>query len=161
MRVNTPSAGLTGEAFYEEGRLLYTEEINAAIRAARAAGASEIVAMDCHGAGGDYSFNSLIPDLLDPGCEFVVQSQWTEYTAFLEAGCDAALFIGMHAVVAQRAKAVLRRSRQGPPACLNRSAQCAKCIRRAQLYSTQWRFRVTRYTSRVLAVELYKPYRWA
>ena len=29
--------------------------------------------MDCHGAGGDWSFNSLIPDALDPRCEFVVQ----------------------------------------------------------------------------------------
>ena len=29
--------------------------------------------MDCHGAGGDWSFNSLIPDLLDRRCEFVVQ----------------------------------------------------------------------------------------
>jgi D-amino peptidase len=53
--------------------------------------------MDCHGAGGDYSFNSLLPDLLDPGCEFVVQQEWTEYTDFLEHGCDAALFVGMHA----------------------------------------------------------------
>src|SRR5713101_6855332 len=26
-----------------------------------------------------------------------VQSLWTEYTGFLEAGCDAALFVGMHA----------------------------------------------------------------
>src|SRR5579884_317381 len=87
-----------GEVFYEEGRRLYTEEINAAVRGARAGGATEIVVMDCHGAGGDYSFNSLIPELLDPGCEFVVQSQWTEYTGFLESGCDAALFVGMHAM---------------------------------------------------------------
>jgi D-amino peptidase len=54
--------------------------------------------MDCHGAGGDYMFNSLLPDLLDPDCEFVVQSEWTEYTEFLEQGCDAALLVGMHAM---------------------------------------------------------------
>ena len=54
--------------------------------------------MDCHGAGGDYTFNSLLPDLLDADCEFVVQSAWTEYTEFLEQGCDAALFVGMHAM---------------------------------------------------------------
>ena len=54
--------------------------------------------MDCHDAGGDYTFNSLLPDLLDPDCEFVVQSEWTEYTEFLEQGCDAALFVGMHAM---------------------------------------------------------------
>ena len=54
--------------------------------------------MDCHGAGGDCSFNSLIPDALDARCEFVVQTRWTEYTAFLEQGCDAALFVGQHAM---------------------------------------------------------------
>jgi D-amino peptidase len=87
-----------GEKLYEEGRVLYTEEINAAVRGARTAGATEIVVMDCHGAGGPYDFNSLVPDLLDSGCEYVVQQEWTEYTAFLESGSDAALFIGMHAM---------------------------------------------------------------
>ena len=83
---------------YEEGRRLYTEEINAAVRGAKAAGATEIVVLDCHGAGEGYMFNSLIPDDLDPACEFVVQSEWTGYTASLEGGCDAALFVGMHAM---------------------------------------------------------------
>ena len=87
-----------GEKLYEEGRVLYTEEINAAVRGAKAAGATEIVVMDNHGAGGEYSFNSLVPDLLDPDCEYVVQQEWTEYTGFLEAGCDAALLVGMHAM---------------------------------------------------------------
>jgi D-amino peptidase len=87
-----------GEKLYDEGRVLYTQEINAAVRGAKAAGATEIVVMDCHGAGGAYSFNSLLPELLDPACEYVVQEEWTEYTGFLESGCDAALFIGMHAM---------------------------------------------------------------
>jgi D-amino peptidase len=87
-----------GEPMYEEGRRLYTEEINAAVRGARAAGATEIVVMDCHGAGKGWNFNSLIPDQLDRGCEYVVQDEWTGYTAFLEQGCDAALFVGMHAM---------------------------------------------------------------
>jgi D-amino peptidase len=86
-----------GEPLFDEGRRLYTEEINAAVRGAKAAGATEIVVMDCHGAGGGFTFNSLIADDLDPSCEFVVQSEWTGYTAFLESGCDAALFVGMHA----------------------------------------------------------------
>src|SRR5712691_1280422 len=86
------------DPMYEEGRRLYTEEINAAVRGAKSAGATEIVVMDCHGAGGGWTFNSLVPDLLDPDCEFVVQSEWTEYTGFLESGCDAALFVGMHAM---------------------------------------------------------------
>src|SRR2546421_3656953 len=85
------------QTLYQEGRRLYTEEINAAVRGAKAAGAKEIVVMDCHGADGDYEFNSLLADELDPACEFVVQREWTEYTEFLEAGCDAALFVGMHA----------------------------------------------------------------
>ena len=87
-----------GEKAYDEGRVLYTEEINAAVRGAKAAGATEIVVMDNHGAGGPYSFNSLLPELLDPDCEFVVQEEWTEYTGFLESGCDAALLVGMHAM---------------------------------------------------------------
>src|SRR5260370_20537187 len=85
------------QTLYHESRKLYTEEINAAVRGAKAAGATEIVVMDCHGAEGDYEFNSLVAEQLDPDCEFVVQSEWTEYTEFLEAGCDAALFVGMHA----------------------------------------------------------------
>jgi D-amino peptidase len=86
-----------GESLYEEGRRLYTEEINAAVRGAFTAGASEVVVMDCHGAGKGWTFNSLLPELLDERCEFVVQREWTEYTEILEQGCDAALFIAMHA----------------------------------------------------------------
>jgi D-amino peptidase len=82
---------------YHEGRELYTEEINAAVRGARTGGATEIVVMDCHGAGEEWTFNSLIPDKLDRGCEYVVQNDWTEYIEFLEQGCDAALLVGMHA----------------------------------------------------------------
>jgi D-amino peptidase len=84
--------------YLDEGRRIYTEEINAAVRGAKAAGATEIVVMDCHGAGGDFTFNSLLPEMLDPDCEYVIQNEWTEYTEFLEQGCDAALFVGMHAM---------------------------------------------------------------
>ena len=86
-----------GESLYEEGRKLYTEEINAVVRGARAGGATEIVVMDCHGAGKGWAFNSLLPEALDPGCDWVVQHEWTHYTAFLEQGCDGALLVGMHA----------------------------------------------------------------
>src|SRR5215813_957915 len=91
-----------GHAMYDEGRRLYTGEINAAVRGARAAGATEIVVMDCHGAGKGWTFNSLIPEELDPDCEYVVQNEWTEYTEFLEAGVDAALFVAMHAMAGTR-----------------------------------------------------------
>ncbi len=86
-----------GAPMYEEGRRLYTEEINAAVRGARAAGAEEIVVVDCHGAGGDWSFNSLVPELLDEGCDWVAHHRWGCYTELLEQGCDAALMVGMHA----------------------------------------------------------------
>lgn len=88
------NAGADG---YEEGRRLYTEELNAVVRGAFTGGAREVVLMDCHGAGGDRSFNSLLPDALDERCEFVVQTNWTEYTEMLESGCDAALLVGQHA----------------------------------------------------------------
>jgi D-amino peptidase len=91
-----------GHAMYEEGRRLYTGEINAAVRGAKAAGATEIVVMDCHGAGEGWTFNSLIPEELDPDCEFVVQDEWTEYIEYLEEGVDAALFVGMHAMAGTR-----------------------------------------------------------
>jgi D-amino peptidase len=68
------------------------------VRGAKAAGATEIVVMDCHGAGEGWTFNSLLPEELDPDCEFVVQNEWTEYTEFLEQGVDAALFVGMHSM---------------------------------------------------------------
>jgi D-amino peptidase len=93
-----PEQTAAGEELYEEGRKLYTEEINAAVRGAKKAGADEIVVMDHHGAGKAFSFNSLVPDLLDPACEYVIQSSWTEYTGFLEEGCDACLLVGMHAM---------------------------------------------------------------
>jgi D-amino peptidase len=86
-----------GAPMYEEGRRLYTEEINAAVRGAFAGGATEVVVVDCHGAGGPWMFNSLIPDLLDPRCDWVAHHTWTGYTELLEQGCDAALFVGMHA----------------------------------------------------------------
>ena len=87
-----------GDPLHADRSRLYTEEINAAVRGAFSGGASEVVVMDCHGAGGGWAFNSLIPDLLDPRCDFVVQHEWTEYTEFLEQGCDAALLVGMHAM---------------------------------------------------------------
>ena len=93
-----PEQTLGGHEMYEEGRKLYTEEINAAVRGAKAAGAKEIVVMDHHGAGKGWSFNSLVHDMLDPACEYVVQSSWTQYTEFLEEGCDACLLVGMHAM---------------------------------------------------------------
>ncbi len=86
-----------GAAMFEEGRHLYTEEINAAVRGAKAAGATEIVVVDCHGAGQGWTFNSLIPDKIHPDCEWVAHHGWGRYEGMWENGCDACLLIGMHA----------------------------------------------------------------
>src|SRR3954468_6196202 len=87
-----------GAPMFEEGRRLYTEEINAAVRGAMAAGAKDVVVVDCHGAGGGFTFNSFIPELIHPDCQWVSGHQWSRYTEmFEEGGCDAALMIGMHA----------------------------------------------------------------
>ena len=86
-----------GAAMFEEGRLLYTEEINAAVRGAKAAGATEIVVVDCHGAGKGWTFNSLIPELIDPDCEWVAHHGWGRFDDMWKDGCDACLLIGMHA----------------------------------------------------------------
>src|ERR1700709_2938767 len=87
-----------GDPLHARRSRLYTEEINAAVRGAFTGGATEVGVMDGHGAGKGWTFNSLIPDQLDPRCDFVVQQEWSEYTEFLEQGCDAALLVGMHAM---------------------------------------------------------------
>lgn len=83
---------------YEEGRRLYTEEINAAVRGAKRAGAKEIVAIDGHGAGGDYTFNSWIKDRLEPGAEYLTGYRWGCYVEGLQSGIDAVLLPGAHAM---------------------------------------------------------------
>ena len=87
-----------GGVRYEEGRRLLTAEVNAAVRGAKAAGATEIVVLDCHGAGGAYTFKSFLPDQLERGAEYVQGHPWLRYTEPLEQGCDAALMVGFHAM---------------------------------------------------------------
>jgi len=87
-----------GAALYEEGRRLYTAEINAAVRGCKRAGATEIVVVDGHGAGGPWSFKSLIPEQLESGAEYVLGYSWARYITPLQAGCDASLFVGAHAM---------------------------------------------------------------
>jgi D-amino peptidase len=86
-----------GAALYEEGRILFTEEMNAAVRGAKRAGATEIIAVDCHGAGGGWTFKSVLPERLEPGAEWVRGHQWARYVEPLKHGVDAILFVGAHA----------------------------------------------------------------
>ena len=87
----------SGKPMYNEGRRLYTEEVNAAVRGASRAGATEIVVVDSHNAGGDNKGNSLVPELIDPACEWVAHHPWTRYTELLEQGADACMMVGYHA----------------------------------------------------------------
>ncbi len=86
-----------GNAMYPECRVLFTEEMNAAVRGAHAAGADDIIAVDCHGAGGGWSYKSLIPERLDPTAEWVLGHPWGRYITPLEQGADAVVFVGAHA----------------------------------------------------------------
>ncbi|MBM3471543.1 MAG: peptidase M55 [Armatimonadetes bacterium] len=85
---------------YEEGRRLYTEEINAAVRGALAAGATEVVVIDGHGGShpGARGFLSLIPERIEPGARYVLGHTWTRHIEPLERGCDAALLVAAHAM---------------------------------------------------------------
>ena len=86
-----------GKAGYPEGRELYTAEVNAAVRGAKKAGASEIIVIDGHNAGGDWRYNSLLKGELDPACEYVAHHTWTQYREPLEQGAEACLMVGYHA----------------------------------------------------------------
>ncbi len=85
---------------YEEGRRLYTEEVNAAVRGCRAAGATEVVVIDGHGGShpGARGFLSLIPERLEPGARYVLGHPWTRHIEPFERGCDAALLVAAHAM---------------------------------------------------------------
>ncbi|HEV2460662.1 MAG TPA: M55 family metallopeptidase [Ktedonobacterales bacterium] len=87
-----------GSPQYEEGRRLMTGEVNAAVRGAKAAGADDVVVIDCHGAGGEYGFKSLIPERLERGASYVLGHPWCRYVEPLRQGCDAALLVGAHAM---------------------------------------------------------------
>ena len=87
-----------GTPQYDEGRRLYTGEINAAVRGAKRAGAREIIVVDGHGAGADFSFNSLLKDRLEPGAEYVFGHRWSCYVEPLKNDCAALLMPGAHAM---------------------------------------------------------------
>ncbi len=87
-----------GHPFYEQSRKLYTDEMNAAVRGARAAGVSDITVVDCHGAGSAYNFKSFLPEHLESGAQYVFGYPWGRYIEAFEQGCDAILFVGAHAM---------------------------------------------------------------
>ncbi|MBE6966581.1 MAG: hypothetical protein E7441_11185 [Ruminococcaceae bacterium] len=81
---------LPGGTYYEEGKKLLTEEVNAAICGFCDAGADEIVVIDGHGHGG------VNPILLDPRALY--SRGWAVYHQFgLNDNFDAVAWIGQHA----------------------------------------------------------------
>jgi D-amino peptidase len=83
---------------YEEGRKLYTDEINAAVRGAKKSGFKEIVVIDSHSSGGELSFNNLIKEKLESGADYVFGHRWGCYIDPLKSGCDAFLLVGAHSM---------------------------------------------------------------
>lgn len=75
-------------------RRLMTEETNAAIEGALAAGATEILVRDSHG-----SARNLLPDLLNPAAELI--RDWSggplSMMEGIDATFDAVIFVGYHA----------------------------------------------------------------
>ncbi len=84
------------QMLYAEGRRLYTEDINAAARGAVAAGATCIVVREAHGGHDVMGVNHVIPELLDPHCEWV-SHHYGPAQPWLEMHYDAMVMVGMHA----------------------------------------------------------------
>jgi D-amino peptidase len=90
-----------GTPLYMEGRQLYTDEVSAAVRGCKKAGATAIIAIDGHGGGfpGGKPFMSWIPERLERGAEYVVGYPWARYVEPFERGeCDCLFFVGAHAM---------------------------------------------------------------
>lgn len=92
--VNVPQLG-PGGFEYDRFRKLMTEEVNAAIDGAIAAGATAITVADSHGNG-----MNILPDELNPMARLI--RSWPRPLEMMEGidqGADAVLFIGYHASI--------------------------------------------------------------
>jgi D-amino peptidase len=82
-----------GGADYERGRVMMTEDVNAAVRGAVSAGATRVLVNDAHG-----PMRNLLPDLLHPAAHLVRgRPKAMGMLEGLEGGFDAALCVGYHA----------------------------------------------------------------
>lgn len=89
-----PAQLMKGEAMYEEGRRLLTDEVNAVVEGLLDAGASEIIVRDIHATGVNF-----IPERLHPGALYVMGgTSFTERFPGLDGSFDGALLIGYHAM---------------------------------------------------------------
>lgn len=85
---------IKGEAKeYDRARTLMTDEVNAAIEGALAAGATEVLVNDAHG-----SMRNILLEKLNPGAELVSGSpKPLSMMQGIDEGTDVAFFIGYHA----------------------------------------------------------------
>jgi D-amino peptidase len=82
-----------GGADYERGRVMMTEDVNAAVRGAVSAGATRVLVNDAHG-----PMRNLLPDLLHPAAHLVRgRPKAMGMLEGLEGSFDAALCVGYHA----------------------------------------------------------------
>jgi D-amino peptidase len=82
---------------FEEGRVQVTEDVNAAIRGLRAAGAAEILVADSHGSGGPNK--NIIPEKLERNVKLFQEGPvYKRLKEAADESVDAAVFIGFHAM---------------------------------------------------------------
>lgn len=89
---------LSGNKEFEEfGRIQITEDVNAAIRGVRAAGATEIRVVDDHGSGGPSA--NIIADKLEKGVKLYQGSNiFGRLREAVDESVSAAILIGFHAM---------------------------------------------------------------
>jgi D-amino peptidase len=85
-----------GEVLYQEGRQLYTEDVNAAVRGAKAAGATKILIREFHGGPEPFGVNHLIPEMVHPDCEWIAH-HYGRSNELTEEDFDACVLVGFHA----------------------------------------------------------------
>ncbi len=86
-----------GSKEFEEGRIHVTDDVNAAIRGLRAAGATEIRVADSHGSGGPNK--NIIPEKLERGAKlFQEGAVYKRLEEAVDKSIDAAIFVGFHAM---------------------------------------------------------------
>ncbi|NOU69422.1 aminopeptidase [Paenibacillus sp. LMG 31461] len=87
-----PTQLMKGEAMYEEGRRLLTNEVNAVVESLLQEGVREIIVRDIHASGVNF-----IPERLHPGASYVMGGTlFQERFPGLDHTFDGALLIGYH-----------------------------------------------------------------
>ena len=86
-----------GSREFEEARVRVTEDVNAAVRGLRAAGATEIRVADSHGSGGPNK--NVIPEKLERNVKLFQDGPvYKRLKEAADKSVDAAIFVGFHAM---------------------------------------------------------------